>query len=320
MKWRQALAAIALAASSLAAGACSHYAQESMTSDPEPARDGRFVEIGPFAVRGLPDQRLTVWLPPGYDTAKRHYPVLYMHDGHNLFDPAKSNFNKVWAADKAVTALVRDGRIRPHIIVGIWPPGANRYRQYLPQFAAERATGELSASIAANLNSGPVVSARYLEWIADELKPQIDRDYRTLPGAADTAIAGSSMGGLMSCYAIVERPDIFGRAACISSHWPIALPDGVDETRQQAQAIWRDWFTARLGKPDGRRIWMDHGTATLDAYYAPYQESIDAAFRDAGWTETSDWNSRVYEGAEHEENAWAQRLPEVLAWLLADRE
>lgn len=315
MRWRPAFAAIMLAA-----GGCAHSGDGNLTMEQPRVHAGSFVEIGPFAVEGLPDQRLTVWLPPGYETGERRYPVLYMHDGHNLFDPAKSNFNKVWAADRAVASLAAAGRIKPHIIVGIWPPGADRYRQYLPQPAAARASGALAAGIAGNLNSGPVVSARYLKWIADELKPMIDREYRTMPGRADTAIAGSSMGGLMSCYAIVERPDIFGRAACISSHWPIALPDGADETREQAQAIWREWFAARLGKPDGRRIWMDHGTATLDAYYAPYQQSVDTVFREGKWVDGRDWSSRVYEGAEHEENAWAQRLPEVLAWLLADGE
>ncbi|MEW4448965.1 alpha/beta hydrolase-fold protein [Qipengyuania sp. JC766] len=283
-----------------------------------PVAAGRFVEVERIAAEGLPDQRLTIWLPPDYDAGQRRYPVLYMHDGHNLFDPAKSNFGKVWAADRAMLAAMETGRVEPHIIVGIWAPGPDRYRQYLPQFAAIRATGGIAASIADNSNGGPVVSARYLAWIADELKPLIDREYRTRPGPGDTAIAGSSMGGIMSCYAIVERPDIFGRAACISSHWPVALPDEAEADRAQVLGIWRDWLGDRLGPPDGRRIWMDHGTATLDRYYAPYQRAVDRSFVAAGWTEGRDFRSEVYEGAEHEENAWAARLPEIFDWLLAD--
>ena len=278
---------------------------------------GRFIEEGPFPVAGLPDQRLTIWLPPGYDASDRHYPVLYMHDGHNLFDPAKSNFNKIWAVDRALNALVAKGAVEPHIVVGIWAPGADRYRQYLPQFAASAATGEVAAKVSELSQGKPNVSARYLQWLADELKPQIDARYRTRTGPQDTAIAGSSMGGLMSCYAIIERPDIYGRAACVSSHWPMMLPDVAQQNFDQVSNIWDRWLTARLGAPDGRRIWMDHGTATLDQYYAPYQQRVDQRFTAQGWHRGNDWQSRVYDGAEHEENAWAARLPEILEWVLA---
>ncbi len=280
------------------------------------AGPGRFVEWERIEAAGLPDQRVTVWLPPGYDAGKQRYPVLYMHDGHNLFDPAKSNFNKVWAADKAMLQLMAEGKVEPHIIVGIWAPGADRYRQYLPQFAGDEATGAVADSIGENAQGKPILSARYLDWIVDALKPRVDRTFRTRTGRDDTAIAGSSMGGLMSCYAIVERPDVFGRAACVSSHWPIAYPDIAEANRAQVISIWQDWLTRKLGRPDGRRVWMDHGDATLDANYAPYQNAIDASFRKAGWKEGRDWKSRTYPGAGHEENAWAARLPEILEWLL----
>lgn len=303
----------ALALALLALAGCASMA------GPAAGGSGRFVEWESIAADGLPDQRVTVWLPPGYDDTRRRYPVLYMHDGHNLFDPAKSNFNKVWAVDRVVSRLAADGRIEPHIVVGIWAPGEDRYRQYLPQFVAARATGALAASIRETARGKPVISARYLGWLADDLRPRIDRTFRTRTGPADTAIAGSSMGGLMGCYAVVERPDVFGRAACVSSHWPIALPEVAEADRAQVVAIWQGWLSERLGAPRGRRIWMDHGTATLDAYYAPYQQAVDARFDAAGWRRGSDWQSRVYPGAEHEENAWAARLPEVLAWTLEAR-
>lgn len=287
------------------------------TSPTREAGPARFVEQGPFPVAGLPDQRLTIWLPPGYDSSDRTYPVLYMHDGHNLFDPAHSNFKKVWAVDRAVAGLVEQGLIEPHIVVGIWAPGQDRYRQYLPAFAAEAANGIIATKINALSNGKPVVSERYLEWLADELKPMIDATYRTRSGPRDTAIAGSSMGGLMSCYAILERPDIFGRAACISSHWPIMLPDIAEQNFDQVSSIWDDWLEEKLGQPEGRRIWMDHGTATLDQYYAPYQQVVDQRFAATGWQRGTDWHSEVYAGAEHEENAWAARLPEILQWVLA---
>lgn len=279
---------------------------------------GRFVEVEQVAAAGLPDQRLSIWLPPGYDTGTRRYPVLYMHDGHNLFDPAKSNFNKVWAADKAMLAAMATGKVQPHIIVGIWAPGQDRYRQYLPQSIFDAADGAPRAAMDA-MTGGPVVSRAYLDWLAGPLKQRIDREYRTKPGRENTTILGSSMGGLMSCYAFLERPEVYGRAGCVSSHWPAADPRAVGEANPELIALWDGWFAARLGQPDGRRLWMDHGTATLDQYYAPYQQAIDARFVAQGWVEGQDYRSEVYEGAEHEENAWAARLPEIFGWLLSER-
>jgi enterochelin esterase-like enzyme len=281
------------------------------------AETGRLIEYRDVAAAGLPAQRLTIWLPPGYnrDTSTR-YPVLYMHDGHNLFDVANSNFNKIWAADKAMLAASANGTVRPHIIVGIWAPGKDRYRQYLPRPAYDAAPPALRAQMD-QIAAGPVISDAYLAWLSGPLKQWVDASFRTRPGRDDTAIAGSSMGGLMSCYAFVKRPDIYGRAACVSTHWPAADPAAPDRDDAALAAYWRGWFAARLGKADGRRLWLDHGTATLDAYYAPYQQQVDLGVTEAGWTRGTDWESKVYEGAEHEENAWAARLPEVFRWLLA---
>lgn len=276
---------------------------------------GRFLEYEHVAAAGLPEQRLTIWLPPGYDKSKQRYPVLYMHDGHNLFDPAKSNFNKVWAADKAMLAAVKSGKVEPHIIIGVWAPGRDRYRQYLPQTIYQAASGTPRAAMDAMIE-GPVVSDAYLAWLAGPLKQWVDASFRTRPGRDDTAIMGSSMGGLMSCYAFLERAETYGRAGCVSSHWPAADPTRVGRANPELIALWDGWFAARLGQPDGRRVWMDHGTATLDAFYAPYQQKIDARFAASGWQRGRDWESKVYQGAEHEENAWARRLPEVFGWLL----
>lgn len=277
---------------------------------------GRFIEYERVPAAGLPDQRLTIWLPPGYDGSDHRYPVLYMHDGHNLFDPAKSNFNKIWAADKAMLAAVATGKVEPHIIIGIWAPGPDRYRQYLPRSAYDAAPDRVRAQMDA-MAGGAVVSDRYLAWITGPLKSWVDASFRTRPGRDDTAIVGSSMGGLMSCYAFLEAPQVFGQAGCVSSHWPAVDPREVAGEDSGVKALWDAWFAARLGAPDGRRVWLDHGTATLDAFYAPYQQVVDARFAGAGWVKGRDWESKVYEGAEHEENAWAARLPEIFGWLLA---
>jgi enterochelin esterase-like enzyme len=277
---------------------------------------GRFIEYERVPAEALPDQRLSIWLPPGYDAGSARYPVLYMHDGHNLFDVKNSNFNKIWAADKAMLAAVQSGKVEPHIIIGIWAPGNDRYRQYLPRSAYDAAPSALRAQMDAAAG-GAVISDRYLAWIAGPLKAWVDSSFRTRTGRDDTAIVGSSMGGLMSCYAFLERPEAFGRAGCVSAHWPAVDPRAAEGEDSGVKQMWDGWFATRLGAPDGRRVWMDHGTATLDQFYAPYQQVVDARFEASGWQRGRDWETKVYEGAEHEENAWAARLPEVFGWLLA---
>ena len=275
---------------------------------------GRLVEIEQMAAPGLPVQRLTIWLPPGYDRATRRYGVVYMQDGHNLFDPAKSNYNKIWAADRAMLAAMRQG-IEPRIIVGIWAPGSDRYRQYLPRDIYDAASPALRAQMD-KMAGGPVVSDRYIAWLAGPLKSWVDKTYRTRPDRNHTAIMGSSMGGLVSCYAFMRYQAVYGQAACVSSHWPAVDPRDLGGTNPELLGLWDNWFAARLGAPEGRRLWLDHGTATLDQYYAPYQQVVDQRIAASGWQRGRDWQSKVYHGAEHDENAWAARLPEIFGFLL----
>lgn len=282
---------------------------------PAAARDrGRFEEIAALPSTNIAPPRITIWLPPGYDAGTRRYGVVYMHDGQNLFDPKRSNYHKVWAADTAVLRLVAARRIAPVILVGIDQPGAARFRQYFPQALYGAASPALRAQID-RAAGGPLLGDAYLRFLTEELKPLIDRRYRTRPDAAHTAIVGSSMGGLISCYAFVERPDVFGRAGCVSTHWPLGasltiLPE------DERPALWKSYLDRKLGQPGGRRLWMDHGDKTLDAAYPPWQRLIDADIAALGWRRGRDFESRAYPGAEHEENAWAARLEDVLGWLL----
>src|ERR1035437_1486177 len=148
-------------------------------------------------------------LPPGYDqNSSAKYPVLYMHDGQNLFDPHLSYTGVPWGVDKAIARLSSEGKIRAAIVVGIWNT-PKRFGEYMPQKA-------VSVTNTAQLPSIPIpthdeiVSDNYLKFIVEELKPFIDAHYRTLPGRADTFIMGSSMGGLISAYAVAEYPKVFG--------------------------------------------------------------------------------------------------------------
>jgi len=277
----------------------------------------RMLDFDGVKAAPLPDQRLSIWLPPGYDASSKRYRVLYMHDAQNLFDPAVSNFNKVWAADTAMLGHAKATGEDPWVIVGIWSPGADRYRQYMPQPAYNAAGPDLQAQMDAFGNGKSIVSHAYIDWIAGTLKPWVDQHLRTQTGPQETAIIGSSMGGLISLYAFLEHPQIFGRAGCVSTHWPGTAPQEVGQTNAEMLGIWLDFIGERLGQPSNRKLWFDHGNATLDAHYPPYQAAIDAQIAATDWIRRQHWESRFYPGAEHEENAWKERLPDVLAWALA---
>jgi len=159
---------------------------------------------------------------------------------------------------------------------------------------------------AADLKLGDIVSDRYLAFLVDELKPFIDAGYRTLPGRADTIVMGSSMGGLISQYAMSKHPDVFGGAGCLSTHWPAG--DGI--------AL--DDFAAHLPDPATHRYWFDYGTQTLDADYEPYQQRADEILRKAGYVAGQNWITRKFAGAEHSETAWRVRVHQPLEFLLGD--
>jgi predicted alpha/beta superfamily hydrolase len=277
---------------------------------------GRFVEFQQPA--DIEQVQVTVWLPPAYDRdVKRRYPVLYMHDGQNVFFPKRSGFNKVWAADQAALKLIGARKVAPFIIVAVDHPGATRFLRYFPTRVA-------SAPFAKGIEGfarGKLGGDEYLSFLADQLKPVIDQRFRTRTHARYTAVAGSSMGGLISLYALTERADVFGKAAAVSTHSPLIDPNLLQQQPAMAEGVkadWRRYLSTRLGAPGGRKLWMDHGTETLDASYAPYQAVLDEGVGKAGWVRGKDFETRVFKGTPHEENAWAVRLPEILGWLLSD--
>jgi enterochelin esterase-like enzyme len=280
--------------------------------------EGRFVDLGLVGSEHIAPTKVVVWLPPGYDAGAQRCGVVYMHDGQNLFDPKRSNFNKVWAADKSALRLIASGKAPPFIIVGIDQPGEDRGRQYFPRVMQDLLTPAVRATIAAQGNGKPIISDEYLRFIVDELKPRIDCEFRTKRTRKHTAIAGSSMGGLISLYAITRYPKVFGVAGAVSTHLPLANPNWTAAEREDVFAAWRAYVQRELGRPHGRRIWFDHGTETLDAFYQPYQEVLDAALVAKGWRAGLDFSSRVYPGTPHEENAWAARLDDVFGWMLKD--
>jgi predicted alpha/beta superfamily hydrolase len=150
------------------------------------------------------------------------------------------------------------------------------------------------------------LSDPYLKFIVRELKPFIDEHFRTLPDRENTLIMGSSMGGLISIYAVCEYPDHFGGAGCISTHWPAA------------GGIVVDYLAQALPEAGEHRLYFDYGTATVDALYERYQEEVDQILIAKGYTQGEDWLTLKFEGAEHGERAWRERVHIPLEFLLED--
>ena len=197
-------------------------------------------------------RRIDVWLPPGYEQDPlRRFPVLYMHDGQNLFDPALSYIGVDWGMDEVLTRLAAEGRIREAIVVGIWNT-PKRFQEYMPAKAITESGLPESWPDMAWMQKERVVSDDYLRFLVEELKPFIDTTYRTLPGRGDTAIMGSSMGAFISLYALTEYPDVFGGAGCVSTHWPLGDGLVIDYLVRHLPGTRRKPYLLRLRHGDAR--------------------------------------------------------------------
>jgi enterochelin esterase-like enzyme len=150
----------------------------------------------------------------------------------------------------------------------------------------------------------PSVADAYLAFLVDELKPFVDAGYRTLPDQTHTFVMGSSMGGLISLYALTEYPQAFGGAGCLSTHWPAGGAGLVD------------YFGEVLPAPGAHKLYFDFGTETLDHTYEPFQTRLDGHLRRAGYTPGRDWLTRKFPGADHSESAWRERVHLPLEFLL----
>ncbi|MFA9372061.1 MAG: alpha/beta hydrolase [Labilibaculum antarcticum] len=253
-----------------------------------------------FQSQNISERTVEVLLPPNYNENEK-YPVLYMNDGQMLFDANTTWNHQEWGVDEVVGDLIQNEKIRPVIVVGVWFD--NRSAEYMPAKPKEK----IEMATLPDYFKGEIVSDQYLKFLVEELKPFVDQKYNTLTGPEDTFILGSSMGGLISCYAISEYPSVFGGAVCMSTHWP-AL-DGV----------FLDYVAENLPDPESHKIYFDHGTATLDSLYQPYQEKVDVMMKKRGYKQDQNWMTRKFEGAEHNENAWRDRLHIPLEFMLGKK-
>ncbi|WP_129790723.1 alpha/beta hydrolase [Sphingosinicella sp. CPCC 101087] len=279
---------------------------------------GRLHQYRDFPSMHVAPRNVTVWLPPGYEPKGQPHAVLYMHDGQNLFEGRTGYGGQEWRVDEAAARLIAKGAIRPTIIVGIWNT-PQRLREYVPAKALERLPSAYLERVR-GLYGGDALSEAYLSFIVRELKPFIDRSYNVARDQANTAIMGSSMGGLISLYALTEYPEVFGAAGALSTHWPLLLPpDGESLSGADVDAVataFEAYLRPALPRPGRHRLYFDHGSETLDRHYAPYQARIDRLVAAAGWSRDRDWISRSFPGAAHDEQAWRARVHIPLRFLL----
>jgi enterochelin esterase-like enzyme len=285
----------------------------SMNAQVPKVTSGKIDHIENFPSKLIEPRNIDIWVPDGYNPAKK-YDVLYMHDGQMLFDSTITWNKKEWKVDEVMSMLVSSGKIRPCIIVGIWNRGADRIREYFPDKIYNLLDSSFRKMVLDRFCNGkPVTGDLYLKFLVNELKPYIDQHLPTLPGKDHTFIMGSSLGGLISVYAISEYPDIFGGAACLSTAWLSFL----EPNYEMPLAVF-DYLNKNLPTAENHKIYMDYGTGEGDKSFELTQSFVDLIAKGKGFTEKS-YLSRVYDKAVHDEISWSRRLNVPIEFLLSDQ-
>jgi len=279
---------------------------------------GAVVDLGVINSRYADPRRVVVWLPSGYSSKGPKYAVLYMHDGQNLFDTATAGYGMEWQIDETLDRLIQEKKVRPTIVVGIWNT-PKRLQEYVPSKAFNGLPADYRQKIHA-LYGGDPLSDGYLKFIVRELRPMIDARFNVKTDRADTVIMGSSMGSLISLYAIDEYPQVFGGAGMMSTHWPLFMtPDGKsvgDREYEVVSSAFEHYLAPALPDPATHKLYFDHGSETLDAVYARYQDRVDAVVRRRGYRQWSNVLSLSFPGEKHNEISWASRVAVPLQFLL----
>ncbi len=278
---------------------------------------GSIKRFADFKSKFVDARNIDVWLPNNY-SAKEKYAVLYMHDGQMLYDASTTWNKQSWEVDSIAGKLIQEYKTQKFIIVGIWNNDKKRHLEYFPQKAFESLNKNQKAIVTSELikmgriteNFSPL-SDNYLKFLVTELKPFIDKTFATKSDQAHTFISGSSMGGLISMYAICEYPKVFGGAACLSTHWPGIF--SVENNPIPESFV--NYLKAHLPDPKNHKIYFDYGDQTLDAMYKPFQEKVDIVMKEKRFTKNS-WTTKFFSGEDHSEKSWRERFSIPLLFLL----
>jgi enterochelin esterase-like enzyme len=277
---------------------------------------GTIERIKPFHSTLVTSRYLDVWLPPGYSN-KQKYDVLYMHDGRMLFDANTTWNQQEWQVDEVAGTLIEQNKVRPFIVVAIPNAGVDRHSEFFPQSpfesfdkATQTAMYQLEKSESVKLFNSKVYSDNYLKFIVSEIIPYIEANYSVNVGGEHRYLAGSSMGGLISWYGLMQYPNEFAGAICMSTHWP-----GMFSDDQQTFNAFKDYIAQHLPDLSTQKLYFDHGDKTLDAMYPDLQIQIDAIFKQQ--YPQSLWQSKFFKDENHSEKSWAKRLHIPLEFMFA---
>lgn len=273
---------------------------------------GKLLRVEDFPSEYIKPRPVDVWLPEDYSEDKK-YNVLYMHDGQMLFDSTTTWNKQEWKVDEWASTLMSEGKTKDFIVVGVYNIADIRWQDLFPQkaynFISEEEKSQLK-SIAGSKDF-KLNGDNYLKFLVEELKPVIDSTYSVYTDQEHTFVMGSSMGGLMSMYAISEYPQVFVGAACISTHWVGAMPM---DNNPYPDAIFK-YMEANLSQAGQHKLYFDYGNKTLDEHYPQYAPRVDAILKQKGYTEDNAKNL-FFEGTDHSENSWNARLDQPLFFLL----
>ncbi|MEN9302174.1 MAG: hypothetical protein RL264_603 [Bacteroidota bacterium] len=260
-----------------------------------------------FPSKYVDTRTIAVWLPENYDSTKS-YPVLLMHDGQMLFDSLTTWNKQEWRMDEIAQDLIDKKQVQPFVVVGIWNNGEKRRLEYLPEKAFRSLSYSTQFKATTSVFNASYLKVNfladeYLKFVTKEVLPFVRTNFAVSKSRENTYIGGSSFGGMISWYALCRYPQVFGGAVCLSTHWPVLFPGTfIDEVPKGMIS----WMLKNLPK-QATKIYFDYGTATLDAYYEPWQKQVDAEL-EAGKYPNLTWKSLKFEGENHSEVAWAKRL------------
>lgn len=274
---------------------------------------GKIDRIENFPSKYVTSRNIDVWLPENYRSNKE-YAVLYMHDGQMLFDPSNTWNKQSWEIDSVASALFHKKEIKEFIVIGIWNDGIHRHQDYFPNKTFSMLPKDDQTSLKSQLNdtSFHPNGDNYLRFIVQELKPFIEVKYSVSKKSNDNYIAGSSMGGLISIYALCEYPKEFGGAACLSTHWT-----GSYTTENNSFPFYMEkYLFKKIKKLKSKRIYFDCGDQELDALYPSIQNKIDEIFNNSKFKHVK-FLSKYFPNEGHNENAWKKRVHFPLTFLFS---
>lgn len=254
---------------------------------------------------------IDVWTPEGYSAQReKAYPVIYMHDGQNLFDANTTWNHQSWEMDSVTSALINQKLIEASVIVGIHSKSESRLGDLMPEkafFMIENLPDTVSYS-------GHPINVRgdkYAAFVTQTLMPQMNAEYNLSQKAEETIVMGSSMGGLMSIYMICEYPDLFGGAGCLSTHWP-----GDPFSHWPLMPAMLRYLEKALPSSGNHKLYFDHGTEDIDAFYGEAELQVLELVKKNGYVTGVSLDNYVDEGAGHQERFWAKRVERPLRFLL----